>query len=120
MFDVFAILLIGITVVPIVGICIYSSGSKKCYRVVAHSYLTMKGDTITSYKVEQKHSILRGRFTWWTIESSGDDYSCGSIYGKLEDADQYIKSLLFDEKESIKISNVICEHATNRDVKFEV
>ena len=88
--------------------------------VLASSYLNMKGNTITTYIVQQKHSIFWGLVTWWTIENIGDEWSSGSIYDTLEEADQYIKSLVFDRKHSKKISNAICQNSTDRDVKFEV
>ena len=116
----FAIALSSIFVIPTSAVTIHYISLVKCYRVVTHSHLNMNNEIITRYVVEQKHSLFRDRITWWKIESSGDEYSDGSVYDKLEDANQYIKSRLFDSKESIKISNVICENSPDRDVKFEV
>ena len=85
------ILLSSIIVIPISAIIIYYISLIKCYRVLASSYLNMKGNTITTYIVQQKHSIFWGLVTWWTIENIGDEWSSGSIYDTLEEADQYIK-----------------------------
>ena len=85
--------------------------SKPCYRVRRIEYVHTNGCTNFYFRIEQMHKILS--FVWWGAIVG----RCLSRFNNLDEAENYIKHLLSNEKQTI--SNVICKDSPNTKVKFD-
>ena len=90
------ILIIIILLSGLIFTTLYCAGFRKpCYRIVEEIYMNVNGKLSTNYIVQQYNKFYI--FDWWLIQSSGDQFSSGSIFDNMTDANNYIKSLIYNK-----------------------
>lgn len=104
------LLIIGLTVV-LAGILYCVGFRKPCYRVMQQTYMKPNGMLSNNYVVQQYNSFFI--FNWWLIQYSGDEFSSGSTFDSMEEANTYIESLIYNRKPHVLTHDPICADSIN-------
>lgn len=93
---------------------LYCIGFRKpCYRVMEQTYMRDNGKLRTNYVVQQYNTFYK--FNWWLIQYSGDEYSSGSTFDTMEEANTYIESLIYNRKKRVIEHEPICADSVNKE-----
>lgn len=108
------LILVIIVLCAILSGILYIHGFRKpCYRVVEETYMLVNGKLRTNYIVQQYNKFYI--FNWWLIQHSGDEYSSGSIFDNMEEANCYIESLIYNRKKRVSEHEPICADSLNKE-----
>jgi hypothetical protein len=105
------VLVIIFLIVVLLGILYFVGFRKPCYRIVEETNMEQNGRLRTRYIVQQYNKFYI--FNWWLIEYSGDEYSSGSIFDTMEEADSYIESLIYNRKKHMLVHEPVCADSVN-------
>lgn len=95
-----------IVVLGIVGFTLYLYAFRKpCYRI-KEVHRMYDGEIHIKYEVEQYRKVLL--FSWWRLEDDGNEFSDGSVFSSMEDAEKYIASIKYNRKKHEIIHESTC------------
>lgn len=104
-----SIVIICVLCAIVLGLLYCFAFRKHCYRVVENINMHHDGNMHTDFVVEQYNKFFI--FNWWLIEDSGNEYSSGSVFDSMEEANAYIKSLIYNRKKHNKVHDPICANS---------
>jgi nitrogen fixation/metabolism regulation signal transduction histidine kinase len=107
------ILLIIFLIAVFFGILYFHGFRKPCYRVIEQTYMQTDGKLRTNYIVQQYNKFYK--FNWWLIQYSGDEYSSGSTFDSMEEANTYIESLIYNRKKHVSEHEPICADSVTKE-----
>jgi nitrogen fixation/metabolism regulation signal transduction histidine kinase len=113
MLHMLLVLLIIFLIAVLFGILYFYGFRKPCYRVVEETYMKNNGKLNTNYIVQQYNSVFI--FNWWLIQYSGDEYSSGSTFDNMEEANTYIESLIYNRKKHVSEHEPICADSVTKE-----
>ena len=95
------------------GILYWVGFKKPCYRIVEETYMRDNGKLKTNYIVQQYNKFYI--FNWWLLQDSGTEYSSGSIFDTMKEADTYIQSLIYNKQKHVLEHEPICADSVNKE-----
>lgn len=107
------ILIISLFCVIVIGLLYCFGFRKHCYRVVEKTYMQYNGKLGTNFVVEQYNKLFI--FNWWLMADSGDEYSSGSVFDSIDEANAYIKSVIYNIKKHELVHEPICADSIDKE-----